>query len=1737
MTAEVDYPGQVKLDFCRRLGDDWRDLADLLEVPPHVARGFVRGDEARGVWEWLLARGGLGGLPSALHGIGREDLAHVFDGRARTVAAAPSPGNRANVPGLPSRYLERGELIARLRDRLLASGPGGPSNAPLIMITGMAGVGKSVTARALARDPAVVEHFGDGVAWLELGKRPDIQTRQNQLIEALGGVAGTSVDQQQANVRLNDLVRGKSFLLVLDDAWDPEHLRAFEIHHPTVTLLVTTRDRELLHTENTEELVDALDERSALSLFARHLDVAPGDLTEDELGIVEECAGLPLALAVAGGIVAGRRWYAEGLLHRLRFGRVDQFDIRLRDYPYPSLLKALDASIVELSPAQLACCLSLAVFRNAGSVPRAAFGHLWASQGLSRYEVQDMLVALDRRSLLSLDPDTDRVSVHGLLYDYIALCVDPAELRRHHRDLAHSYLGHWGGLQEFLKDLRADGEPDEGQRYGIAHIVFHLAEGGCAQEMHRLLALSVPPGAAGGTGADGANLWYSLRNALHQGEGYLDDVRIAWDSVGSGPVAPGADAESGAPAFEPNVALRLRYALITASIRSIAAQISPRLLSRMADTGAWPGDRCLHHALRIPQADARTEALATLLPHLCEPDVKGAVTEIVAGLPHVKKTHRARTLALVAARLSPEHTPVVLGLLDDMRSPPHFADVVEALLPALTEPLARKALEGSERFRHKPYGAWARALLATCLPAAERVGLQLQCLFESSFGGAQQHRETAGKAIRDVLGEGVDEERVLDVFARVSADAKPVKKVVLAGVALPLLSGSRHRTLLEQARTWAAAVPGPADRCLGLSLLAGVASGDARAALADAALAAAAEVRDPTAGSSALVAAALAGTDPTAVEAALEASIDAAKRSRNRPPTAFLTLCPRLPDALLDRALEAAGAMGFWRGRAYAALAPRLTADRLGAVLRLARRNTWSAKQLIPAVFAFLPPPLRLEAVSVIAELDPPADRAELLQTVAAHLDPATAQSALPSALALRDRSLRFATLAALVPQAPPAVRHAAMEDVVGEWEAGAGDGQTRWIDLLCEHLDKRQLERMSARIETLRDIHLAVSAVTALLPYGDLGERRSLIRSATGPARRVSDPGARVRALIGLARRVPRKDRDDLLTQALEALGHVTSPAARLEHVFAVLSAAPPAHGPAAARLALSALPLTDDAEVRGQAAAALVSPALRESGLVPEEDLPALTAYTERAATRPTASVRSYTRVFTLSGPPLGKLAFALAAEEEDARSASLVAVAPHLPPALREEAVAGARLLTDKALRAHTLDGIADAAEGEHRRALLSEAWDVRLSVEDRSADVRVAAAFLPLAPHDALLPVGHCLVQEAHALDGSLARCRAVTALAEVLPPTLAGRAAAVAHRVSDPVMRTSAVTAVCKRLPAGVARRTVAGVVTAVVETYDATVAARALASASAVLDEEDRTRLGLGVLEAVSRLGSGALRAVSYRELARVRSEPVTQALLERSRKLDPPDRAVVVAALAEHCGPAERRFALSQLGGVADARGRAAAARALIAHIGDEDAGDGAGFFDVIAGLGDWSYLQATLLGALASHGSPQVRTRALEAALGLPRIAPRVSAVMTIAPLMCEEAELARWESEFLSLCARTKNHGERAGALVELSRFARGRDRERIVVEAVVTCLTLAGARRRADLARTVGRVLAGLRTEDKGSLLDRCLRAATAEGRSAIVSCLPVLVPLLLSAHADGTVRGGHEAVEDVFRWWT
>jgi hypothetical protein len=74
----AQFSGKTKIAFCDRLGENWKLLADYLEITAAEQSRFTTGDEGRNIWVWLDNRGRLAELPEILSEINRPDLAQFF---------------------------------------------------------------------------------------------------------------------------------------------------------------------------------------------------------------------------------------------------------------------------------------------------------------------------------------------------------------------------------------------------------------------------------------------------------------------------------------------------------------------------------------------------------------------------------------------------------------------------------------------------------------------------------------------------------------------------------------------------------------------------------------------------------------------------------------------------------------------------------------------------------------------------------------------------------------------------------------------------------------------------------------------------------------------------------------------------------------------------------------------------------------------------------------------------------------------------------------------------------------------------------------------------------------------------------------------------------------------------------------------------------------------------------------------------------------------------------------------------------------------------------------------------------------------------------------------------------------------------------------------------------------------------------------------------------------------------
>jgi WD40 repeat protein len=459
----VDLPSR-QLTFHQEIQDAIRNAADRLI---HVAGPAAAVSEyVRGEWQCALALdkpvlpilrlGDFALVPEQLSLLHCEDFRGDTDydamlGRLVANLKRPSPplGALFAVPSLPPNYLVRRDLVARLKAALQVDlqKPLVLSGAPRVGVQGMGGIGKSVLAAALARDGAVRRGFPDGVLWVSVGQHPNLPALLRDVAQHLGkrDVVET-VAQGQGLVRA--ALQDRAVLLVLDDVWRAADAAAFDVLGARSRALVTTRDARILQTLGGElYAIELLDDAEALQLLADGVGLAPSALPEVAHAVVQECAGLPLALALCAGMAKERSW--PRILERLRHADLEHVaDLQSVNPDHRSIWRAMQVSVDPefLEPEKKVRFAELAVFVADRRVPEAAIATLWAeTSSASSADTEDLLIELAGRSLVRIDSRASQngeererwVWMHDLLRDFASVLAGDA--RAQHERLLRAY--------------------------------------------------------------------------------------------------------------------------------------------------------------------------------------------------------------------------------------------------------------------------------------------------------------------------------------------------------------------------------------------------------------------------------------------------------------------------------------------------------------------------------------------------------------------------------------------------------------------------------------------------------------------------------------------------------------------------------------------------------------------------------------------------------------------------------------------------------------------------------------------------------------------------------------------------------------------------------------------------------------------------------------------------------------------------------------------------------------------------------------------------------------------------------------------------------------------------------------------------------------------------------------------------------------------------------------------------
>ncbi|MFF5229290.1 tetratricopeptide repeat protein [Dactylosporangium sp. NPDC000521] len=331
---------------------------------------------------------------------------------AVTTAAGPSRPAPAQLPADLRAFAGRAGAVAAL-DRVAASA--------VIVVSGTAGVGKTTLAVHWAH--RVRARFPDGQLYVNLrgfhptGAAVGGAEALHGFLTALGLPPGRIPAELEARSALfRTLLTGRRMFVLLDNARDAEQVRPLLPAAPGCLALVTSRHSltGLVAAEGAEPVqLGLLTHDEARALLTRRLGADRTAAEAEAIDtIVERCARLPLALAVA----AARAAVSPGVpLARFAADLADRLGALSSGEPGTDVRAVLDCSYRQLTPA------AARLFRLLGLHPGPDLGAAAAARlaGLDPPRVAPLLAELTGAHLLS-EPAAGRFATHDLLQAYAA---------------------------------------------------------------------------------------------------------------------------------------------------------------------------------------------------------------------------------------------------------------------------------------------------------------------------------------------------------------------------------------------------------------------------------------------------------------------------------------------------------------------------------------------------------------------------------------------------------------------------------------------------------------------------------------------------------------------------------------------------------------------------------------------------------------------------------------------------------------------------------------------------------------------------------------------------------------------------------------------------------------------------------------------------------------------------------------------------------------------------------------------------------------------------------------------------------------------------------------------------------------------------------------------------------------------------------------------------------------------
>ena len=254
------------------------------------------------------AQNGITDLPD--YRCGRSDVEKAIAGGMVVALHASNSSHATKI------FTRRTLLMEREKDEILSLLNSEEKRRSVVSIVGMGDLWKTTLARKVFKDPCIRRRF-KRVVWIDVSQDyEDVKLLKDLLrrISPRRSVEFERMEKTRLESCVHELLRWKTYLIVMDDVRDGEVWWIFEKHLPDngngSRVLITTRTREVADAFK----LRFLNQKESWKLFLSKAIPREEDRSQytgqlKKLGkqMADKCGGLPLALVFMGGLLSQKQ--------------------------------------------------------------------------------------------------------------------------------------------------------------------------------------------------------------------------------------------------------------------------------------------------------------------------------------------------------------------------------------------------------------------------------------------------------------------------------------------------------------------------------------------------------------------------------------------------------------------------------------------------------------------------------------------------------------------------------------------------------------------------------------------------------------------------------------------------------------------------------------------------------------------------------------------------------------------------------------------------------------------------------------------------------------------------------------------------------------------------------------------------------------------------------------------------------------------------------------------------------------------------------------------------------------------------------------------------------------------------------------------------------------------------------------------------------------------------------------